>query len=183
MLNGEQVRLRLIERRDIPVIYKYQCDPDNRGFFYPISIKSRAELLQKSRTDGFWSEDEGTMAIINHDDTLVGLISFFRPSPMDDALEVAYILFAADQRGRGYTSEALRLFVEFLFGSRPIERIQLNVAAENEASIHVAEHCSFVREGVVRSAWYAPRLGCRIDGYRYSLLRSEWQAQRTQDSE
>jgi RimJ/RimL family protein N-acetyltransferase len=48
------------------------------------------------------------------------------------------------------------------------ERLDLQAATANLASLRVAERCGFVREGVLRNSWY--RGGGRSDMVLFSLV-------------
>jgi ribosomal-protein-alanine N-acetyltransferase len=57
-------------------------------------------------------------------------------------------------------TEALQLFVDHLFDTKPVVRLQLTIAPENEASKAVAKKVGFTFEGVARGSFYvrgAPR--------------------------
>ena len=64
--------------------------------------------------------------------------------------ELGYVV-APGARGRGVASEALRLMTEWAFGVLGMERLELLISVENEASKRVAARCGYVREGVLRS--------------------------------
>ena len=174
MLHGESVNLRLIEESDLPVIYDHACQVDNRGDYFPIAIRARSELNRQFAEHGFWSDETGTMVIADSGGAIVGTISRFRPHPNTDAIEVSYIIYDENARNRGFATQALSLFVELLFRSMCVDRIELNIATENEASVRVARKNRFTTEGVRRRIWYSPALSRRLDAYHLSLLRDEW---------
>ena len=64
--------------------------------------------------------------------------------------ELGYVVAPA-ARGRGVASEALRLLTEWAFAELGMERLELLISVENEASKRVAARCGYVREGVLRS--------------------------------
>jgi RimJ/RimL family protein N-acetyltransferase len=75
--------------------------------------------------------------------------------------------------GKGYGSQALRVFVDLLFQRYNLHRIQLDTFEENRRAIRCYEKCGFVREGVLRQAFWT------IHGYRdkivMGLLREDWE--------
>jgi RimJ/RimL family protein N-acetyltransferase len=90
---------------------------------------------------------------------------------------LSYQLYDDRFAGRGYTTEAVQLVVDYLFGSKKQHRIQLDVVPENAASIRIAEKCGFTLEGTARGAFF--NAGRNQDLLIYSLLRSDprpWQA-------
>ncbi|HEV7134080.1 MAG TPA: GNAT family N-acetyltransferase [Gaiellaceae bacterium] len=88
-----------------------------------------------------------------------------------DVAEIGYWL-RADARGAGVTTRALHLIVPWAF-AEGAQRIQLRARVENAASRRVAEKVGFQLEGVLRSAYFNPRLGHRHDWMMYSLLPGE----------
>lgn len=87
-----------------------------------------------------------------------------------ETAELAYLV-APDARGRGLAQRAVRLVSDWAFARLGLERLQLRIAPENEASHAVARRAGFVREGVLRSA-FAVR-GQRHDVVSYSRLPSD----------
>jgi RimJ/RimL family protein N-acetyltransferase len=84
--------------------------------------------------------------------------------------EIGYWV-AADARGRGLCTRALRLAAAWALGHT--ERLQLRADVDNRPSNRVAEKAGFRREGVLRSSRYNSRLGRRVDFAMYSLLPGE----------
>lgn len=84
-------------------------------------------------------------------------------------VEVGYWT-AAEARGRGLTTRALRLISRWAIEQAGAERVQLRADVHNTASLRVAENAGFIREGTLRSAAYNQRQGRRIDYAVYSLI-------------
>jgi len=82
--------------------------------------------------------------------------------------EVSYFL-RASARGRGLATRAVALVAGWAFDELGLERIELRVHPENQASIRVAERAGFTREGVERASRAWPD-GSRFDSVVYSLL-------------
>jgi RimJ/RimL family protein N-acetyltransferase len=67
--------------------------------------------------------------------------------------EVGYWVAPA-ARGAGVARRALWLLSRWLVRSAGFARLDLQAAVTNAASVRVAEHCGFVREGTLRRAWH-----------------------------
>lgn len=79
---------------------------------------------------------------------------------------------AAEARGRGRCSEALRALSRWAFEELRLGRVELLADPDNIASQRVAEKAGFRREGILRSVLaYAD--GRRRDGVMFSLLPGE----------
>jgi [ribosomal protein S5]-alanine N-acetyltransferase len=102
---------------------------------------------------------------------MVGSIWFFKSIPYFDGLEIGYDVFDPHHRRQGIMTEALSLFVDYLFQSMHLHRVQLIIAEGNIASERVAQKCGFTYEGTARQAMFAR--GRHSDMKIYSLLRPE----------
>jgi RimJ/RimL family protein N-acetyltransferase len=76
---------------------------------------------------------------------------------------------AADARGRGLTTAALRALSRWGIEELGLGRVELVTDPDNIASQRVAEKAGFQREGVLR-AMLVNRDGSRRDGVMFSLL-------------
>ena len=81
--------------------------------------------------------------------------------------EIGYAL-APEARGRGIATRALELVTRYALEDLGLERVELQIATDNDASIRVAEKCGYRREGVLRSLYVKP--GRRGDFVIYSRL-------------
>ena len=79
---------------------------------------------------------------------------------------------AANARGRGLATAALRTLSRWAIEELGLGRVELATDPENLASQRVAEKAGFQREGVLRSM-LPTREGPRRDGVMFSLLPGE----------
>ena len=150
LADGERVTLRRIERRDLEGASSFQY---TLSIFEPLTHIAR--LTEVFDATGFWTEDAGAVAI-EASGRLVGTMQFYRSGACIHGYEIGYILHSEADRGKGYASEALRLFGEVIFAQRPAcRRLQLIIETWNEPSTRVAEACGYQREGVLRKGGYS----------------------------
>lgn len=78
-----------------------------------------------------------------------------------------------DQLEQGLGTEALRLWVDYLFGNSTIHRIGLDTWPFNPRMMHVAEKLGFTPEGSQREVlqWQ----GEWLDLVHFGMLREEWE--------
>lgn len=81
--------------------------------------------------------------------------------------ELAYVV-APESRGRGLARAAVQLLGDWAFAELRLQRLQLRIDPENEASHRVAERAGYTREGVLRSSHVVR--GRRTDVVMYSRL-------------
>ena len=102
------------------------------------------------------------------DGTKIGTIVHFLAGNL---MEIGYIL-TADERRKGYCSEAVQIMVDYLFLSKDLVRVQAYTDVRNVASQKVLEKTGFEKEGVVRKSNFVR--GEWRDCCLFSILREEW---------
>jgi RimJ/RimL family protein N-acetyltransferase len=150
MLKGTTCTLRTVRESDLPIFQAFMADISNRGDYYPQFMNSEHDVRAYFQEHGYWTRDNGTLLIINAAEAIIGQIEFFKPVGYWNAYEIGYILFDPSERGKGITTEATQLLTRYLFETRHINRIQLQIFPDNAASRRVAEKCGFTREGTAR---------------------------------
>ena len=121
--------------------------------------------------EGWASGRTSNFAIVTDGPPIGSIGARWLPEP-EDGVEVGYWV-AAQARGQGLCTRALRLVSRWLLEDHGVMRLQLRADEENAASKKVAENAGFIREGVLRSSRYNARLGRRVDFAMYSLLPGE----------
>lgn len=108
--------------------------------------------------------------LVHHldDDRVLGAVGVHIIDERDLLAEVGYWT-AAEARGQGYTTEAVRLLVDWAWDHLPWERLEAHVAAENDASLRVMEKVGFEREAVLRQRVRVG--GRRRDAVIFSRMR------------
>lgn len=171
MLQGSRIRLRPMAEADLEERYRRHIDLSARGEFYPLTVRSETTFRANFAKDGFWGPEEGILMVTDEAGSLVGTVDFERSWADVDEMVLGYMIYP-EYRGRGYASEALRLFVRYLFATRPaMNRVRLNIHPDNANSVRVAERCGFTLEGRIREGWF--HRGSWQDVLAYALLRRE----------
>lgn len=173
MIKGKNISLRLVTEEDLDILYKKISDLSNRGDFFPLTLTPQNIFKKQFYETGFWNEDFGRFLIINSDNSIVGSIYYFKTAIYSNALELGYIIFDHEAKGKGYTTEALSLMVNYLFSTKYMNRIQLKIEPGNEPSIKVAEKCGFQFDGTRKQVIY--NHGKHLDLNEYAILREDWE--------
>lgn len=163
--------LRPVREADLDALYEAHATIANRGAYFPLGVQSEPTFRRNFAENGFWQREEGMLLIITPDGEMAGHIEFFKPVPYWDAFELSYQLYDDAFAGRGYTTEAVQLLVDYLFGAKKQHRLHLVIVPENEPSRRIAEKCGFMLEGTVRGAFFND--GRNQDVLLYSLLRTD----------
>jgi RimJ/RimL family protein N-acetyltransferase len=171
MLHGKGITLRPVREADLDAVYEAHVDIRNRGSFYPLGVEGEPAFWRAYAENGFWSKEEGLLVIVTPEGDLAGQIEFFTPVVYWDALELSYRLYDDRFAGRGYSTEAVQLLVDYLFAAKKQHRIHLVIVPENAASRRIAEKSGFTLEGTARGAFFND--GRNQDVLIYSLLRTD----------
>lgn len=171
VLHGDVISLRLVREVDLNTLFERLSDLESRGDYFPLGMMSEASLRAEFAKNGFWDEEEGMLLMVNAEQEIVGEIEYFPITHYLSGYEISYQIFGSHHAGKGYTSEAVDLLVDYLFGRKRVNRLQLNIHPANEASKRVAQKCGFTFEGVMRECWF--HRGEYQDLEIWSLLRAE----------
>ena len=171
MLKGKSISLRPIQDADLPQLYSFHTDIDNRGDYFPRGVLSQPAFQKEYQETGFWSINEGMLVIVSPDDLILGHIEFFKTVNYLDEFELSYQVYGTEQRGKGVATEAVQMLVSYLFETKRVNRIRLVIHPDNLASRRLAEKCGFRHEGTARGAWY--HKGKHQDVEIYALLHDD----------
>ncbi len=166
---GPLVSVRRIDTADLATISRYH---------YSVSItephSDLSRLAELHRETGFWCDESGAVAIVeNRSGRSVGTLQFYRSAPCIHGFEIGYVIHDTADRLQGYAAQALRLFSDLLFATRPdYYRQQLIIEVWNTASWKVAERAGFLREGVLRSCGFGT--GDPADAFVYSRTGKDY---------
>jgi len=166
-LHDGSLTLRPWRADDAPAIAAACQDPELLRWLprvpRPYTLE-HAQAFVADRPDGpyaFAIEEEGRVA---------GSIAM-RVDELNASGDVGYWC-AAEARGRGVVTRALRLLCRYGFDELGLARLELVADPSNAASQRVAEKVGFRREGVLRSHMRHPD-GSRRDSVMFSLLPGE----------
>lgn len=175
MLKGSLCTVRHLLTADLNTFIALVNDLPSRGDYFSTQFKSPEAMRKEFMQNGFVTEDSELFVIEDHRHHVVGVITHFK-SRTAVSREIGYRLFDPALAGRGYTSEALRLLVDYLFDVHLYHRLELLTAPENTASVRVAEKCGFAAEGLLRQAFFIKGRYCDVG--IYALLRPDWERRR-----
>ena len=165
MLEGKNVNLRIVEKKDLQLVVEWFNDPRHYGEYLAIQQKSITEL--EKRYDAR-SPEENSFLILKKAGDIIGSIMHF---PVGDLMEIGYGIVTKERR-KGYCTEAVKIMVDYLFLSKKIIRIQAHTDIRNRASERVLEKSGFKKEGIIRKLSFIR--GKWRDIALYSILREEW---------
>lgn len=153
MIHGENLILRTFKESDLDAYSEIINDLSNMTPFWPATLQSEPNLRKEFDEGGFWKADYKILLITDKNGKFIGEVSSFKTSPNISGPEISYRIFREEDKRKGYTTEAMRLFSAYLFHTDPtILRITALIFSDNAASIGVVQKCGFKKEGTLRNA-------------------------------
>lgn len=158
-----------MELEDVPIISEWLNNLEFQGQYTPLIQRSKEEWKKKFSEI---TDDNKEYIIENKDGTKIGLIIYFmvQGGPYH-LLEFGYYMIKSERK-KGYCTEAAKIFIDFLFLSKAIERIQATTDNRNIASQRVLEKAGLTKEGIMRKAVFMK--GDYVDIALFSILRVDW---------
>lgn len=117
MLSSELLRLRPVQQHDLDDLYTNLNSLAHRGSYFPLGLHAEPVFRRRFETDGFWTDDEGMLVMVDADDDIVGEIEFFPITSYLTGFELSYLVFGLEQTGKGYATEAVRLLSAYLLAA------------------------------------------------------------------
>ena len=118
MLEGKTVKLRVVEKEDLPLLSEWWNSPDFAGVYNPLlKPESKGDIEKDYEKLG---SEKAWFLIVKKDGTRIGYLGMGLVGPY---WEIGYVLIPSE-RGKGYCTEAAQIAVDYLFMSKDIVRIQ-----------------------------------------------------------
>lgn len=156
-IEGEKIYLKALEEADAESMLALQLR--NKDFFARYSstrnedfytLEYQLEAIRKNAGQREKDERYSFGIFLKATDELIGSISL--SEVLRGSLQSCFVGYALDkpQNGKGYTTEAVRLLVDFGFKELKLHRIEAGVMPHNLGSIRVLEKAGFQKEGIAR---------------------------------
>ena len=174
MLRGGLVFLRPAERTDIPAFVRWLSDERTTR---NLALRSPIGLAMEER----WFED-----LLDHhgrdrwlfvicrllDGRAVGSLDLHEVDLTNGGAGLGVVIGDPADRSQGYGGDAIGALLDFAFDELRLERVWLDVYAQNPDARRLYERLGFVHEATFRHGVY--RGGSFDDVHRMAILRAEW---------
>jgi len=183
MISTDTLRLRAMTRADLPLFVNWLNDPEViKGLMHyvPISLEDE-EAWYESMRKRPREEHPLMIEVCTTDDwEPIGNCSLMDIDWRVRQAEFGIVIGAKQHWNRGFGTSALKLLLQHGFHTLNLNRIYLRVHATNPRAIRSYEKAGFIREGILRQAYY--QNGAYVDVILMSVLRSEWEESGDADS-
>ncbi len=179
MIIGDQVRLRAIEKGDLPFYAKWLNDPDVRrglSLIMPLSMAEEEEWFATMLKRSLY---ERPLAIEIQPDpkkdlwVFVGNCGLFEIDWQNRLAEIGIHIGEKSYWNQGFGTKVLRLMLKHGFETLNLHRVWLRVFENNQRALRAYEKAGFTLEGKFREAQFIE--GKYVDVMIMSVLHSEWQ--------
>jgi diamine N-acetyltransferase len=176
MIYGERIRLRAIEREDLPRYVEWFNDPEvtaGLATYFPMSLADETRWFENLGSRPM--EERGLAIEAKTADSgwrHIGGTGFEHIEWVNRVAEFGIVIGDKAFWNQGYGTEATRLMLQHGFDTLNLHRIFLRVYESNLRAMRAYEKAGFVKEGIMRDAIY--RNGCYINVSLMGMLRPEW---------
>lgn len=175
MIISETVRLRAIERQDLPLFVAWLNDPEVRQHLLvniPLSQAQEDGWFERMLTRPLEEQPLGIEVRTPEGWRLVGNCSFFDLDWRNRCCEIGIFIGDKEYWSRGYGTQVMLLMLKYGFNTLNLNRVYLRVYESNPRGIKCYEKAGFRHEGRLRQAIFQD--GRYIDLLILSVIRSEW---------
>jgi len=176
VISGKRVRLRAIERGDIPTFLKWLDDPQVQRYLgrtpFPLSLAEEERWFERQLND----EKSRIFAIETEKGVHIGNIGLHEIDYKDGKATLGIMIGEKGYWGQGYGSDAIKALLRFAFEELNLHRLYLSVFDFNKRAIRCYEKCGFRQEGIVRESVF--RHGRYQNEILMGILRHEFEGDR-----
>jgi RimJ/RimL family protein N-acetyltransferase len=175
MIIGDTVRLRGIDKEDLPLFVSWLNDPDVRRYLSLYTPLSNAQEVK-------WFEDLANHCLAEQPLMIevqnekgwkaVGDISYINVDQQSRNAELGVFIGDKEFWGKGIGTKAISLMLDYGFKTLNFHRVYLRVFAPNQRGVHCYEKIGFKHEGNMREAYFLD--GEYVDDLFMSILKEEW---------
>ena len=178
MLWGKRVRLRPVEKDDLPRFVKWFSDPELRvhlALYLPPNLAQEERWWERNLMAGdtqTWAIDAQPADMAVGPWVHIGSCGFQTVDWRNRTGEVGIVIGAEDYCNRGYGTDALATLVTWGFATLNLNRISLRVNVDNVRARRCYEKVGFQVEGCLRQEHYYA--GAYHDVLIMAILREAW---------
>lgn len=177
MFYGKRIRLRGVEKDDVPRFVEWMNDPEvleGLVIFWPMSTADEQRWFERL-ADRDAVEKPLSIDMRDGDGWKhIGSCGYHNFEWPNRLAEIGISIGDKSVWNQGYGTETVVLMLQHGFETLNLNRICLRVHANNKRAIRAYEKCGFVHEGALRQAVY--QRGNYQDLLLMSVLRSEWES-------
>lgn len=145
MIQGERIYLRPVRTIDIPLIMKWENNPEN----WIVSETEKPytfdeiNLLVDSSEDIFENGQLRLMLIKQESKQAIGTVDLYQADFDNKTVHVGILIAETVERKKGFAEEAIRLVINYVFNELEIEFLYCLIQSFNQSSFELFKKCGF----------------------------------------
>lgn len=171
-LEGRKVILRPYDKeRDLVNCQRWINDPEVRQFVqnvFPYTLKGEESALDK-----ITSNPNGVFLIIETKEGIpIGVMSIGGINWIHGTATSGAVIGEKEYWGKGYGTDAKMTFLDYLFNTLNLRKINSTALAFNKRSVAYNQKCGYIIEGVRKKEWF--RKGRYVDEVMLAVFKKDW---------
>ena len=173
MFTGERIKLTPQRKEYAELHAQYMADPDVvDNYFMSYTLPPLKEFVEKWFESAASQKEGYSFAIETKEGEFIGTCHTMGMRMRNGTTYIAIYIGHPDYRSKGYGTEAMKLFLNFLFNEAGLRKVKLNVFTFNKRAVRCYEKSGFKVEGICRQEIY--RYGEYHDNFAMSITRDEF---------
>ncbi|UAC48464.1 GNAT family N-acetyltransferase [Bacillus aquiflavi] len=180
IIHGKKVTLRRKTEKDLQTLWTYiygTMNPEWKKWDAPyFPLKHLDFQTYRKQSLPLLTAIYPHRMVIEVDGKVIGTVSYYWEDELSKWLEAGIVIFDSDYWNGGYGTEALALWIDYLFLTLPIVRAGITTWSGNTRMMRTAEKIGMMVEGRMRKCRYYN--GQYYDSIRMGILKEEWEQEK-----
>ena len=159
MIKGHNVYLRILEKKDISLLYKL-CNEEK--------VRKYNTIPNDIQNSNQGRNTRKALSIINEKNVLVGFITYKESNYYNKVFSIG-ITIGSKYWGKKYGQNSIKTLLKYLFEELNAIKVELEVIKYNLRAINCYKKCGFVEEGIRTNKVYIE--GEYVDTLIMGILR------------
>ena len=154
MIISDKTVIRPIEKNELPLIKKWYNDDEimHWGSGSRPGLEYSLDFLEDIWYEEICSDSNTRMMIETKEGKAIGIIGFSDKNSQERRCKLIILIGEREYWNKGYGSDAIKSFLEYLFNRWNLNRVELDTWDGNERAIKCYQKCGFQIEGRFRKA-------------------------------
>jgi len=181
MITGKKTRLRALEKNDLAKVWEWMNDDEVMWFWaMPANTQSLPEVEQWfAKLHEVAGHSSKQFIIETEEGKPIGRIFYEHLDTKNQRTEVGILIGEKEYWGKGYGTDAMIAFLDYLFNELGLHRVYLHVQSYNARALKSYQKCGFVQEGILRHHSFTR--GEYYDDLVMGILRDEFNQRHRRD--
>ncbi len=171
ILETERLSIRALETEDIDILFEWENDDSVwrvSSTRAPLSRHVLMRFIKSQCYDPFESKQMRLAVELKSEKRAIGTVDIFDIDIYNSRAGVGILVYAADDRGKGYAAEVIEAIKRYCFHVIDLRQLYCNIAADNEQSLRLFKRCGFEVSGVKRD-WIRRKEGWQNEVFMQCL--------------